>query len=106
MVAVRAGLLASRVRTCKDEVLPRSYRPSITTGLPRAYRTSGRLQISSLTVARQRGILTRFPLLIVMMRTREPKSFERAKRKVSKIYSGFLRHVNCAFCGGDVTLLV
>ena len=64
MVAVRAGLLASRVRTCKDEVLPRSYRPSITTGLPRAYRTSGRLQISSLTVARQRGILTRFPFLI------------------------------------------
>jgi len=79
MVAVRAGLLASRVRTCKDEVLPR--RPSITTGLPRAYRTSGRLQISSLTVARQRGILTRFPWLIVVMRTREPKSFWKSKKK-------------------------
>jgi hypothetical protein len=32
-----------------------------------------RQQISSLTVARQRGIFTRFPVLITVMWTREPK---------------------------------
>jgi len=29
--------------------------------------------MSSLTVARQRGILTRFPVLTAVMKTREPK---------------------------------
>ena len=47
----RAGLLASRVRTCS--VSDYGNRPS--------QSPSGRSLFSSLTVARQRGILTRFP---------------------------------------------
>jgi hypothetical protein len=69
---VRAGLLAWRVRILRGGFALESQYPAIATGLP-GISPGDRQQISSLTVARQRGIFTRFPVLITVMRTREPK---------------------------------
>src|ERR1700688_4950235 len=60
VVAVRAGLLASRVEDASVLYDVRQLQPAFP-GLP-----SDRLRISSLTVARQRGIFTRFPHALSM----------------------------------------
>jgi len=60
MWTVHAGLLAPRVRMwafCPHQ--PWAQHPVATTGLPRFPQWP--VAVSSLTVARQRGICTRFP---------------------------------------------
>jgi hypothetical protein len=69
VVAVRAGLLASRVRTRGV----RPGQPAFPGNFP-----SDRLRVSSLTVARQRGIHTRFPIPVPADENARTEGFERA----------------------------
>jgi hypothetical protein len=62
-----------------------SDHPFTATGLPRI-SPSDQLQISSLTVARQRGILTRFPVFAKWQRRAYRKKFERTEKPVKGIY--------------------
>jgi hypothetical protein len=60
--------------------------PEITYGLPRV-RAQWPEAVSSLTVARQRGIFTRFPVF-ALAKTRVPQKIQRAESSVASEFTG------------------
>src|SRR4029077_7040850 len=80
VVAIRTGLLASRVRT-------RGVQPG-QPAFPGIF-PSDRLRVSSLTVARQRGIHTRFPIPVRADGNARTEEFKRAEKSAYGIYLGW-----------------
>src|SRR5271166_210662 len=92
---VRASLLALRVRTA---FAVRRMRPAFP-GFP-----SDRLRISSLTVARQRGILTRFPPHLVNEDART-KEVEKERKATSRfLKQSFRRRTRKWHCKSTTTI--
>jgi hypothetical protein len=86
-VAVRTGLLASRVRTlgCGDKIALHEQFAVLSPAFPGSQWPAA---FSSLTVARQRGICTRFPILVGSDENARTRILKEQKKCVQEIYLG------------------